>query len=196
MPRLPEVLRYFSATARMMAGRPDGLKALDLSADGFWASFAALPISLPPLALSWIEYESAERTQVAVDAGLGTVLAAHFVADVLSWLLPVLILMMIARPIGFSRKIVPLVIATNWGGALLAWAMVPYWLLVMALGEGPTLGLLGIVATIASLTLTVRLAAVAIGGDILAAIGIVTLMVISSLVSYGAVMDVTGVPLI
>ncbi|MEF2072165.1 hypothetical protein [Consotaella aegiceratis] len=196
MPTLQEVLRYFNGATLMMAGKQEGLRRLDLSADGFWMSFSAILFSLPPIVLSWIEFEAAERQHPLGDSGWGTVYAAHLLADLLSWLLPVMVLMMIARPIGYSRKIVPLVIATNWGGALLAWAVVPYWILVMLFGAGPTLTVVGVLITIASLILTVRLTAVAIGGDVLAAIGVVALMVVCSLISYGAVMDVTGVPLL
>ena len=32
----------------------DGLRLLDLSVDGFWNSFFAIVIALPPLAVSWV----------------------------------------------------------------------------------------------------------------------------------------------
>ena len=57
MPTLDDVVRFFNGAFLLMAGKADGLKRLDLSADGFWQSFAAVIVALPPLALSWLAYE-------------------------------------------------------------------------------------------------------------------------------------------
>ena len=195
-PSLAEVLQYFAGSAQLMAGKAEGLRRLDLSADGFWSSFFAMVVAAPPLALSWIEYESSERASHLTDAGPTLIYAAHALADALSWVLPVLVLMLVARPIGFSRKIVPLVVATNWGGALLAWVFAPYWLLLYATGPNPVMDGIGYAVGLGSIVLTIRLAASAIGRDLPAAIAVVALMIVTSLLAYGAVMDVTGVALI
>lgn len=194
-PRLDEVLRSLTGAAQLMAGRTEGLQRLDLSADGFWTSFFAMVVALPPAVLSWMEYETVERADAPARSGDAFVYLAHALADLLAWILPVILLMLIAKRIGFSRKIVPLVVATNWGGALLAWAMAPYWLLVMAAGNSGAMAALGLAATAVSVALTFRLTATALGNDTPAAAGIVILMVLSSLVSYGVVMDVTGLRL-
>ena len=191
-----EVLRSLSGAAHLMAGRREGLGRLDLSADGFWTSFFAMVVALPPVALSWMEYETVKRPEAAGESAGVVVYLAHALADVLAWILPVILLMLVAKPIGFGRKIVPIVVATNWGAALLAWAMAPYWLLVMATGDNGVMAALGLLATIASIVLTFRLIATAIGQDAPAAVGVVILMFVSSLLAYGVVMDVTGVPLI
>ena len=195
-PTLAEVLQYFVGAAELMGGKTEGLRRLDLTADGFWSSFFAMIVAAPPVALSWIEFESSERAGQLTTAGPALVYAAHALADALSWLLPVLILMSVARPIGFSRKIVPLVVATNWGGALLAWVFAPYWLILYATGPNEVMTGLGYVVGIASIVLTVRLAATALGRDLPAGLVIVMLMIVTSLLSYGAVMDLTGVTLI
>lgn len=194
-PSLADVLRYLAGAAQLMAGNKAGLTKLDLSADGFWGSFFSIAVALPALALSWIAYETAEPADVPK---VGTALAygAHAFADIAGWLLPILVLMAIAKWIGFSRKIVPLVVATNWGGALVTWAAVPYWLLILAFGQSELVLALGLGISLASIALMVRLTATSIGGDVATAIGIVLLMIVTSLVTYGAVMDVTGVTLI
>ncbi|KQT44459.1 hypothetical protein ASG43_14030 [Aureimonas sp. Leaf454] len=196
-PDLAEILTYFHGAALLMAGKPEGLKRLDLSADGFWTSFTAILVAAPPVALSWIEFEAVERE--AGLAGLASPAAAygaHALADILAWILPIVILMLAARPLGLTRKIAPLVIATNWGGALLAWALTPYWLLIFVLGNGPASEALGLAATVATILLTARLTSTAIGRDLSVACGVVALMIVSTLVAYGAVMDVTGIPLL
>ncbi|MBP0615171.1 hypothetical protein [Jiella mangrovi] len=196
MPSFDDVLRFFSAAVLLMAGRPDGLRRFDLSADGFWQSFAAVLVALPPLALSWLAYEVGGSQPSGNEANGFVTYGAHAFADVLAWLLPVFILMLAARRIGYSKKIVPLVVATNWGGALLAWAVVPYWLIVVLFGVSEVTSFIGLIVTIATVTATMRLIYFALGKDFAAAVAITVMMIVASLMSYGAVMDVTGVPLV
>ncbi|TFF19663.1 hypothetical protein E3C22_18360 [Jiella endophytica] len=196
MPSFADVVRYFSGALLLMTGKTEGLKRLDLSADGFWQSFAAIVIALPPLALSWLAYEAGGGHAPAGDANGVIVYGAHAFADALAWLLPVLILMIVARPIGYSKKIVPLVVATNWGGALLAWAVIPYWLIIILFGTGEGTAFIGLLVTIVTVTATMRLIYFTLGKDFAAAVAITVMMIVASLMSYGAVMDVTGVPLV
>ncbi|KQT85328.1 hypothetical protein [Aurantimonas sp. Leaf443] len=196
VPNVGEILRYFSGVAMLMGGKAEGLKRLDLSADGFWQSFSAILVAAPAVALSWLEFELVERPGPAIEASAFSIYATHAMADLLGWLLPILVLMTFARRLGIGRKIVPLVVVSNWGGAFLAWAFSPYWLLLFAFGPGPETGALGVLVTIASLVLTVRLVHLATGRDMTLAIGTCILMVLSSLVAYGAVMDLTGIALL
>lgn len=196
VPSIDDIVRFFSGAALLMAGRAEGLKRLELSADGFWQSFSAIVVALPPIALSWIEFESVQGEGRATDMGPVAVYGAHAVADILAWILPIIVLMLVAKPIGYSRKIVPLVVATNWGGAMLAWVFAPYWLIVLLVGMGGGTALLGALVTIASIALTVRLIFFATGKDLGGAVAVTVLMIVSALLSYGAVMDITGIPLI
>ena len=195
LPSFEMILNYFSGAAMLMSGRGEGLRRLNLSADGFWQSFSAILVALPPMALSWIEFEGVERQDPVDDAGALTIYGAHVFADLLAWLLPIFVLIIIARRVGYARKVVPVVVATNWGGALLSWVFAPYWLLILAFGPGGAMALIGLLVTIASIALTVRLIFFATGRDMAGAAAITVLMIVASLVSYGAVMDVTGVRL-
>ncbi|SMC64382.1 hypothetical protein SAMN06297251_10593 [Fulvimarina manganoxydans] len=195
MPTKDEVLRYFSGVALMMLGRKEGLARLDISPDGFWQSFYAIAIAAPAIAFSWIEYESMERSGPVSHLGSFQVYGAHALADALAWLVPVLFLMMIAKRIGYGRKVSPLVVATNWAGALIAWALAPYLALVVLFGMNAGLAIVGTILSWATLILTARLIQTVVG-DWAAAIGITVLMLAAGLVSYGAVIDLTGVPLI
>ena len=196
VPSFDEVIRFFSGTLLLMAGKAEGLKRLDLSADGFWQSFAAIVVSLPPLALSWLAYELGGGHPANGETSAFIIYGAHAFADALAWLLPVLLLILVAKPIGYTRKIVPLVVATNWGGALLAWAVIPYWVVVILFGAGEGTALLGFVVTIVTVTATMRLIYFALAKDFPAAVAITVMMIFASLMSYGAVMDVTGVKLV
>jgi hypothetical protein len=194
-PTLDEILRYFTGAAELMLGRPEGLRRLDLSADGFWSSFFAIVVAVPPMALSWVQFESLPRPTPLVLPSSTLVYTAHALADLLAWVLPVVVLMLVAKPIGYSRKIVPLVVATNWGGALITWALVPYWLIGLVAGDGEWMAALGLVVALGSIVLTARLTSSALGRDAFAALAIVLLMLVMSLFAYGLVMELTGVRL-
>lgn len=194
VPSLAELLRYFSGIFRLMQGKRDGLQRLNLSADGFWASFSAIIVSLPPMALSWVEFETVERQWPFVGSGVGAY-AAHALADVTAWVLPLLILIMAARHIGLRRKIGPIVIALNWSGALLAWALVPLWLLMLLTGGSMAVAFLLLLAGLATLVLTTRVVVFAGDCDYLVAGAITALLVVCSILTYAAVMDVTGIKL-
>jgi hypothetical protein len=193
-PGLAEILGYFAGTIDMMRGRAEGLRRLDLTADGFWTSFLSLAVALPPMALSWVEYEDVQRDGPV--AGPIVVYGAHAAADLVAWILPVVLLMVLAKWIGLNRKILPLVVATNWGNALLAWAMVPIELLVIATHGATAVVFLAVAASVVALVLMVRLIATALGQDVKAAVGIALLIVLTSIFSYGVMTDVTGISLI
>ena len=195
VPSLDTILNYFSGAALLMSGRSEGLRRLDMSADGFWQSFSAILVALPPMALSWIEFEGVERQDPVGEAGAITIYGAHIIADLLAWVLPIFVLILVARRVGYAKKVVPVIVATNWGGALLSWVFAPYWLLILMFGPGGAMALLGVLVTIASIALTVRLIFFATGKDLMGAAAITVLMIVASLMSYGAVMDVTGVRL-
>ena len=54
MPSAEEIQQYLTGAWRMMMGKPDGLRLLDLSADGFWNSFFAIIVALPALFVGWV----------------------------------------------------------------------------------------------------------------------------------------------
>ncbi|GGE09908.1 hypothetical protein GCM10011390_31220 [Aureimonas endophytica] len=195
-PGLSEILGYFQGTIELMQGRSEGLRRLDLSADGFWSSFFALFVALPPMALSWIEFEDVQREAPVADAGPVFVFGAHAAADILAWLLPVALLMALAKWIGLRRKLAPLVVASNWGNACLAWAMAPAELLVIVTGGHSLAMIVAVIASLVALGLLVRLIATALGHDMKAAIGITILMILASMFSYAAMTDLTGLQLI
>ena len=49
-----EIQSGLTGAWRLMMGRADGLRLLDLTADGFWNSFFAIIVALPPMALGWV----------------------------------------------------------------------------------------------------------------------------------------------
>ncbi|HWK68862.1 MAG TPA: transporter [Rhizobiaceae bacterium] len=110
---------------RLMTGRADGLRLLDLSADGFWNSFFAMVVALPPLFVSWTSFAneiSPGPEMFGERLGLMPRLA---VVDFCAWVVPLVGLAAAAKPAGIAGRFVHYVVASNWASAIIAWMMMP-----------------------------------------------------------------------
>ncbi|AAN34200.1 hypothetical protein P053_01595 [Brucella abortus 01-4165] len=129
MPSLDDIFRYFRGAWKMMLGRKDGLNFLDISAEDFWASFYAIAVALPPLFASWVAY-AANLTAGREEAGTRFLIVTRTaVVDIGAWLVPLVIIGLLAKRIGIAKRYATYVIAINWGNALLAWLFTPITLL-------------------------------------------------------------------
>lgn len=109
---------------RLMLGRPDGFRLLDLSADGFWNSFFAMVVAVPALAVGWVAVADEMGDPAALADRFG-VFARIAVVDLGSWVLPLVGLGLVARRLGLGGRFVHYVVATNWASAIAAWIMLP-----------------------------------------------------------------------
>ncbi|ABQ62337.1 hypothetical protein H721_03101 [Brucella ovis IntaBari-2006-46-332] len=129
MPSLDDIFRYFRGAWKMMLGRKDGLNFLDISAEDFWASFYAIAVALPPLFASWVA-DAANLTAGREEAGTRFLIVTRTaVVDIGAWLVPLVIIGLLAKRIGIAKRYATYVIAINWGNALLAWLFTPIMLL-------------------------------------------------------------------
>lgn len=167
MPPAEAIQDYITGAWLLMTGRRDGLGRLDLSADGFWNSFFAIVVALPALIVGW----------VSVANGIGgesfamrlSVLLRMAAVDLLSWVLPIVLLALVARPLGVAHRFVPYVVATNWGSALFVWMMIPPAVLDLFLpGAQDLTALLSLLLFVTTLVLSWRLtnAAIAMGAAV------------------------------
>ncbi|MEW9807235.1 transporter [Mesorhizobium sp. ZMM04-5] len=124
MPSAEEIQQYLTGAWRMMLGRADGLKMLDLSADGFWNSFFALVVAAPPLIVGWVGFANELAGSAGFGGRLSTVLMVATI-DLAIWIVPLLALAAVASRAGIADRFVHLVVAGNWSSALIAWIMLP-----------------------------------------------------------------------
>lgn len=125
MPSGENIQLYLIGAWRMMLGKADGLRLLDLSADGFWNSFFAIVIALPPLAVSWVGAAN-ELSQLSADfGGKLSIVARLAVIDIATWILPLIALAAIVSRVGLADRFVHLVVSGNWASALFIWITVP-----------------------------------------------------------------------
>lgn len=125
MPSADYIQQSLSGAARLMAGKKDGLRFLDISADGFWASFFAIVVALPAMTVGWVTVANELAFQ---GDGIGSRLSIVLrlaTTDILSWIVPLAALALLARPAGIANRFVHFVVASNWGSAIYVWLMLP-----------------------------------------------------------------------
>ncbi|MBA8877353.1 hypothetical protein [Phyllobacterium myrsinacearum] len=158
-----DIQRYFWGSWRMMNGHADGLDFFDLSEDGFWQSFHAITVSLPPLILGWIVFAN---DMVAFQPEVGTrlsVIGRVAFVDLASWVLPLVVLLLLTARIGLGNRFGVYVITSNWGSAVTSWLAAPATVIRVLLPGSTTLAtIFGLALYMFVLVLTYRLTYVAL----------------------------------
>lgn len=124
-----EIEQYLSGAWRLMLGKADGLRLLDLSADGFWNSFFAIVIAAPALIVGWVGVSNELALQSTAFGGRFGIVLRLALVDVGAWILPLIAFALVARRAGVGDRFVQFVVATNWTSAIVAWLMLPATLL-------------------------------------------------------------------
>ncbi|MEQ1941406.1 transporter [Mesorhizobium sp. VNQ89] len=164
MPSGEQIQQYLTGAWQMMLGKADGLKLLDISADGFWNSFYAMLIALPALVVGWVGFANdLSALGDGFDGRLSIVLRLATI-DLAAWVVPLLVLAAVAKPAGIADRFVHLVVASNWASALIAWIILPPALIGLVLPEvRPLEDMLSLVFFVAAMVLTWRMTNAALG---------------------------------
>lgn len=131
MPSAENIQLYLTGAWRMMMGKADGLRLLDLSADGFWNSFFAIVVALPPLIFGWVGAANEIGQLSGAFGGKLSIVARLATIDLATWVLPLVLLAAVVYRLGIADRFVHVVVASNWATALFAWIMLPPSLLRM-----------------------------------------------------------------
>jgi len=190
-----EIQAGLTGAWRLMLGKADGVRLLDLSADGFWNSFFAMLVALPPLFAMW--------TSIAIDASpagadfgqrFSLLLRLAFI-DFAAWVVPLIALAAIAARVGIGGRFVPYTVATNWGSGIIAWMTLPPVLLDAFLpAAGDAAALLWLVVFVGSLVLVWRLTNAVLGKGAMIATAVFTGMIAVSLVVVYGLDFLLGIP--
>jgi len=158
MPTGDYVHNALTASWRMMWGRREANRMHDLTADGFWISFFAIVIALPPLVVGWV---AVSDDLAGFPGGFGSrlgVVVRLAIVDIGTWLFPLALLAVVSPYAGIQKRFVHYVVAANWGTAITAWIMLPPSLVRLIQGEpGELVVLVSIVLFIFTLVLIWRL---------------------------------------
>jgi len=163
MPSSENIQIYLTGVWRMMLGKADGLRLLDLTADGFWNSFFAIVVALPALMVGWVGVAN-ELSAMSGDFGSRLSIALRFaMIDLMVWVLPIVVLAAVVSWVGLADRFVHLVVASNWAAALFIWVTVPVPLAGLILPLGPeTRILLSFVLLVLNLFVTWRVTHIAV----------------------------------
>jgi hypothetical protein len=177
MPPLELIHIQLTGAWRMMLGKADGLRMLDLSADGFWSSFFAIVIALPALFAGWVSIANEMAVLDPDGAGRLSLILRLAIVDLSSWVMPLVALALLARPAGIGDRFVHYVVASNWATAIVVWIMLPPSILGLFL---------------VTLVLSWRLTNIAIGKGAAVATGVFVAMVAISLFVLFGMQDLLG----
>jgi hypothetical protein len=125
MPDAGTIQRSLAGAWRLMTGKSDGLRLLDISVDGFWDSFFAIAVALPALLVGWmLAADQVAADPLVADSRLSLVLKLALI-DLAVWIVPIAGFVAVAGPAGLGPRVTQLVVAYNWGEALFAWITLP-----------------------------------------------------------------------
>ena len=192
-----EAERSLTGAWRLFLNRPDALRFLDASADGFWRSFRAIVLVAPLYALTAL----ADRHDILSDSvpddtfSNGAFILAKLLTLCIDWVTLPILLGLMADLIGIRRGYPAYVVARNWGTVLM---VVPF----AAIGLLDFLGIIGpsllflpsIVALAAGLRFSYLVArrTLAVGMDV--AIGLVALDFLVSLAILTVIDQIFAIP--
>ncbi|MDX8480321.1 transporter [Mesorhizobium sp. VK24D] len=158
-----ETFASLTGAWRLMFGKADGLRMLDLSADGFWNSFFAIVVAAPALIVGWVGIAN-EIGDPNAFAGRLSMLIKLATVDIGSWVLPLVVLALVAPRAGIGGRFVHYVVASNWASAIIAWLMLPSALLRLFLPSTDEIsGLVSLLLFALSMVLTWRMTNATIG---------------------------------
>lgn len=120
-----EIEQNLAGAWRLMLGKADGLRQLDLSADGFWNSFFAILVAIPALVVGWAGVSNDVALETATFASRFGIVVRLAMVDIGAWVLPLIVLALVAPRVGIGDRFVHYVVASNWTSAIIAWLMLP-----------------------------------------------------------------------
>ncbi|WP_187969458.1 transporter [Aquibium microcysteis] len=193
MPSAEQIHVQLTGAWRMMLGRADGLRMLDLSADGFWTSFFAIVVALPALFAGWVSIANGMAALDPDGPGRLSLILRLAVIDLSSWILPLVALALAARRAGIGDRYVPYVVASNWATAIVVWIMLPPSILRLAMPDAADLSaLVSLGLFFLTLVFSWRLTNIAIGKGAAVATGVFAAMVGMSLFVLFGMQDLLG----
>jgi hypothetical protein len=178
---------------RLMLGKADGQRLLDLSADGFWNSFYAMVVAVPALVVGWVGIANEIGDPDAFSTRL-SLLVRLAAVDFGAWVLPLAGLALVAPRVGIGGRFVAYVVASNWASAIIAWLMLPAALARLLLPEGSGVaGFVSVACFLLSMVLTWRMTNAVIGKGPAVATAVFTGMFAGSLAVLFALQGLLGI---
>ncbi|HEX2148286.1 MAG TPA: hypothetical protein VHG11_11645 [Pseudorhizobium sp.] len=132
MPGALEVRFYLAALWQLIRGDAAGLRGLDVSDRGLMRSFWAILWCLPAMAVSWAWWRALYLRGMPADTSVGGLFFFRLgMLEIANWLVPLILIGLLAWALGLGRKYYAMVVAVNWLSVPFAYAYASLSLLLM-----------------------------------------------------------------
>jgi len=194
MPGLDEVLHYLTGVYLLVKQKQDGFGWLDLTLRGLARSFWAFAWCLPAFAVIWASWRLYYLASMPAGTPAGFKFLVKLLAiDVAGWLLPLAILGVLARPLGYGRYLSTVITASNWIAVPFAYAAaVPFALTLVLPASAPFAGLLLYAVFGASVMLQYRLIWMCVGKQSLLAAAMTAIFVLPPMIAGQELQRILG----
>ena len=186
-----EITRSLNGAWLLFKGQDAGMRAFDVSVDGFWRSFRVIVLMLPFYLILLYGQRAAILSMPNANPETfpnEAFFFFHMIGIAADWVTYPIVIALIAGPLGFSDRFVPFIVARNWT-SLLAIAVYVAPMALFFLGVVPlgVMTFLSIVALVVILRYRYMVTRAALGTPMPLTIGLVVLdfvlnMVMSELI--------------
>lgn len=114
MPGLNLVQLYLRGVWLLFVGESDGLKFLDCSERGVLRSFYSIVYVFPTMLITWVWWHQKIAGHLPANALGGVFYLRMAMMDVASWIFPLLLLTLLARPLGYAARLDAMIVSINW----------------------------------------------------------------------------------
>jgi hypothetical protein len=116
MPSVAEIKRSLQGAWALLLNRKDGMRAFDVSIDGFFRSFGAVVLLVPLYGVAALAEVRLLQFDGAPVDGFPFVwfFVWKFIGLGVDWLALPVVLALLARPLGLAARYVPFIVARNW----------------------------------------------------------------------------------
>jgi len=194
MPGLDEVLYYLKGIYLLLKQKQEGFGWLDLTARGLARSFWAFIWCLPAFAVIWASWRLYYLASMPAQTPAGVnFFVKLLVIDVAGWLLPLMLLAVLARALGYGKYLATVVTASNWIAVPFSYAAaVPFALTLVLPASAPFAGLLLYAVFGASVVLQFRLVWMCVGKQSLLAAAITAIYVLPPMIVGQELQSILG----
>lgn len=192
-----EIRRSVAGAWALFKGQAEGMRAFDLTIEGFWRSFLVFFLLLPPFAISVLAEQKLSIEHLK-DFAQTTSDGLYFLVQLLGfstdWVLMPALLAAFARTLDIEKTYLPFIIARNWSSLI---AVIPYTvpaaLYLLGVISSGSMIFLSLVAMAVILRYRYMIARIALETSGALAVGIVALDFILSLLIGSAISRLTGI---
>jgi hypothetical protein len=178
----------------LILGDKSGLGWLDITASGVWRSFAAFLWCLPAMAVGWAAWRLfyLEQMPTGTETGIGFIVKL-FLVDMTMWIVPLILVSVLAKPFGYADMLASIIISTNWLAVPTVYAMaVPLAIRLVIPGGQGLAYLLSLILLLTNFTVIFRLVKTITNNQLLLASAISALLILPSLMLSEALPPMLG----